>query len=184
MRKQRSITMELEHEKKGGPYTKDEQRKRRDEVYRLHFEYGYSARKISEFLKVNRGTINRDIMYWYLNIAENWKHFDPEYFVANQVERLEIQRTRLRKQLDIVESFQEKIILEKLVFDIDMKIGNLQVRLVETKNKSHVLAANIINEQRQKDKHAKRVIPRGIYFEVSEKAREKINKIRSEDMKF
>ena len=31
-----------------GPYSKQEKESRRNEVYRLHFDYGYSARKISE----------------------------------------------------------------------------------------------------------------------------------------
>src|SRR3989338_1587237 len=92
--------MELAHEKKGGPYTKDEQRKRRDEVYRLHFEYGYSARNIAEFLKINRGTINRDVMYWHANIVSKYSHMDPTRVVVGQVERLELQRTRLRKQIE------------------------------------------------------------------------------------
>lgn len=118
------MVMEIAQEKKGGPYTKDAQRKRLEEVYRLHFEYGYSARKIAEFLKVNRSTINRDVMYWYASIYKKWRHLEPTTFVVNQVERLELQRTRLRKQLDKVESFQEKITIEKLILDIDMKIAN------------------------------------------------------------
>ena len=44
--------------KKGGPYTKKEQDERRQEVFKLHFEKGYSASKIFEMLKVNRNTIN------------------------------------------------------------------------------------------------------------------------------
>ena len=64
--------MALSQEKKGGPYPKSEQRKRREEVFRLHFEYDYSARKIAEFLKINRGTINRDIMYWHADIAKRF----------------------------------------------------------------------------------------------------------------
>lgn len=184
MRKRCSTTMELEHEKIGGPYTKDEQRKRRDEVYRLHFEYGYSARKIAEFLKVNRGTINRDIMYWHASIAKKWRHLEPEIYVVSQVERLELQRTRLRKQLDKVESFQEKIILEKLILDIDMKIVNLQIRLIEAESRSHKIAADVINEWYQKDKYAKKIIPREIFVKVSQKVREKIEKIYEEDMKF
>ena len=47
--------------KKGGPYTKQEQEKRRDEVFKLHFEYGYSATQISQMLKINRNTINSDV---------------------------------------------------------------------------------------------------------------------------
>ncbi len=53
--------MALAQRKKGGPYPKSEKRKRLEEVHRLHFDYCYSARKIAEFLNVNRGTINRDI---------------------------------------------------------------------------------------------------------------------------
>ena len=176
--------MEIAQEKKGGPYTKDEQRKRRDEVYRLHFEYGYSARKIAEFLKVNRSTINRDVMYWYANISNKWRHFDPAYFVMNQVERLELQRTRLRKQLDNVESFQEKIIVEKLIFDIDMKIANFQIRLVESIPAIHKKVADKINKLKEKEKNGKRVFPEEMFYEVSEKAHEKIMNIYKKDMKF
>ena len=176
--------MELDHEKKGGPYTKDEQRKRRDEVYRLHFEYGYSARKIAEFLKVNRGTINRDIMYWHASIVNKWRHLDPIALVINQVERLELQRTRLRKQLDTVESFQEKITIEKLVLDIDMKITNFQIRLVEAARNINKKIADGINEWQEQEKNDKRVISQDIFLEVSEKARERIYKICKEDMKF
>ena len=53
----------VQNEKDGGPYTKDERTKRQNEVARLHFEYGYSAVKIAEMMKVNRNTINSDIKY-------------------------------------------------------------------------------------------------------------------------
>ena len=176
--------MKLDHEKKGGPYTKDEQRKRRDEVYRLHFEYGYSARKISEFLKINRGTINRDIMYWYASISGKWRHLDPVFFVRNQVERLELQRTRLRKQLDNIESFQEKIIVEKLILDIDVKITNFQIRLAEALTIIHREVADGINEWYKKEKSKKRVFSSDEFLKVSDKAREKMHDIYIEDMKF
>ncbi|QLH10956.1 hypothetical protein [Nitrosarchaeum sp. AC2] len=176
--------MELSHEKNGGPYTKSEKRKRLDEVYRLHFEYGYSARKIADFLKVNRGTINRDIMYWYANISNKWRHLDPAIYVINQVERLELQRTRLRKQIDKVESFQEKIIIEKLVLDIDMKIANFQIRLVEATSNIRRKTVEGINHWYEKEKNKKRVFASDIFLEVSEKAREKIIKIYEEDRKF
>ncbi len=175
--------MKLAHEKKGGPYTKDEQRKRRDEVYRLHFEYGYSARKIAEFLKINRGTINRDIMYWHASIANKWRHLDPEIFVKNQIERLELQRTRLRKQLDNVESFQEKIIIEKIILDIDMKIANFQIRLVESTSNIHRKITDGINEWQEQEKSGKRVLLQDMFFEVSEKAYQKMYNIYREDMK-
>jgi len=43
--------MALVQKKKGGPYTKNEKTKRQNEVYRLHFERGYSAVKISDMMK-------------------------------------------------------------------------------------------------------------------------------------
>ncbi|MBI3254558.1 MAG: hypothetical protein HYZ55_01405, partial [Nitrosarchaeum sp.] len=150
--------MALDHEKKGGPYTKNEKRKRLDEVYRLYFEYGYSARNIAEFLNINRNTINRDVMYWYTSINKNWEHLDPTIFVANQVERLELQRTRLRKQLDKVELFQEKIIIEKLILDIDTKIANFKIRLVEAESSTYKKVGEQINKWFEKVGSGNRVI--------------------------
>ena len=54
-----SINEEYQKNKKGGPYSKIERKKRQHEVAKLHFEYGYSARKISEMMKINRATIQR-----------------------------------------------------------------------------------------------------------------------------
>ena len=94
------------------------------------------------------------------------------------------QRTRLRNQLDKVESFQEKIIVEKLILDIDMKIANFQIRLVETKSSIAKQIAIRINEYYEKEKGKKRVIPPDVFLETSPKATEKIYKIYTEDMKF
>ena len=67
----RSFTnMAQVQEKKGGPYTKNEKMKRQNEVYRLHFELGYSAVKISDMMKINRNTINSDINYWYSSLSK------------------------------------------------------------------------------------------------------------------
>ena len=86
-------------EKKGGPFTKNDQEKRRNEVYRLHFEYSYSAVKIAELMKVNRNTIHKDIQYWYAKIAKKHNIFNPEYTVIKNIQRFEIQRTRLENSL-------------------------------------------------------------------------------------
>ena len=68
--------------KKGGPYSKNDKEKRMNEVYRLHFEYGYSARKIAELMKVNRNTINADIDYWFSRISKNVNFFNPEKMIV------------------------------------------------------------------------------------------------------
>jgi len=167
-------------QKKGGPYTKSEQRKRREEVYRLHFDYGYSARKIAELMKINRGTINRDIGFLYTNVIKKWKMLDPSVYVMKQVERLEVQRTRQRKLLDNVDSFQEKITIEKFILDIDVKIANFQVRLVETGKDTRRKIINAINLKFGMRKSDRRVISQETFMEVPRKAQERIFEILAE----
>jgi len=58
-------------EKSGGPYPVHAKKLRRDEVFRLLFDYGYSARKIAEMIKINRNTINSDITYWYSQLQRD-----------------------------------------------------------------------------------------------------------------
>ena len=60
--------------KAGGPYTKKEQEQRRNQVYDMHFEKGYSAVRIAESIKINRNTVNEDIKYWYAQISYCKKH--------------------------------------------------------------------------------------------------------------
>ena len=107
--------------KKGGPYSKSETIKRQNEVYCLHFEYGYSARKISELMNINRNTINGDIENWFSKTA-NVSLIDPELSVLSGLYRFDIQRSRLRESLDKAESFQQRHAIEKMIFDIDSKI--------------------------------------------------------------
>ena len=170
--------------KKGGPYPKGEQLKRRDEVYKLHFEYGYSERKISEFLKINRGTINRDIMYCYTTLNKNWRHIDSENYVMKQVERFEIQRTRLRKQLDSTTSFRERIILEKFLFELDVKIANFQIKFIDGVTNLHYESSKEINSYFEKEKINQRVVPQDVFLKVSPKAKNKIIEIYHKDMNF
>lgn len=116
--------MALVH-KKGGPYTKDDQESRRNEVYRLHFEFGYSARKISEIMKINRNTINSDIKYWYENIRDEIKQ-QRDDLILQQLGRLEAQRTRI---LDSMADANDKIKHERLLLEIDTKINNILLRI-------------------------------------------------------
>ena len=112
--------MVLVQDKKGGPYTKDERIKRQNEVQRLHFEYGYSASKISEMMKINRNTINDDIKHLYSNIREEIRQ-DSEELILRQIGRLESQRTRIVKSI-IEEEYNIKN--EKLLLDVDAKIND------------------------------------------------------------
>jgi len=120
--------------KKGGPYTKQEQQKRRDQVFKLHFEYGYSAVQIANLLNVNRNTINDDIKYWY---SELYKSTDFKYskdWLDKQFSRLEMQRARLRKELDEDISLKDRLQVERLITNIDLSISSFVVK-IETSRK-------------------------------------------------
>lgn len=167
--------------KKGGPYTKNERDKRMQEVYKLHFDYGYSARKISELMKVNRNTINGDIDYWYSRIYRNSNVFNPEYATVINLVRLEIQRSRLREQLDKTKSFQEKMALERLIYEINCKILYTYNRLVESTKRVMDLSTGWFNKWMEDNKSKNRYMTLFETVSVSEKAKEKINRIIRED---
>jgi hypothetical protein len=50
---------------KFAPFTRSQRRKRRMEVYKLHFEHGIPATRIAELMKVDRNTINNDLKILY-----------------------------------------------------------------------------------------------------------------------
>ena len=117
----------LEKKKTGGPYPKDERVKRQNEVSRLHFEYGYSATKISEMMNVNRNTINQDIKNLYLEIRDEFRE-NSEGLILKQIGRLESQRSRITENLKEIKSTEdaaERIRYEKLLLDVDSKINDM-----------------------------------------------------------
>ena len=141
--------MALVQEKKGGgPYTKDERTKRQNEVHRLHFEFGYSAVKISDMMKVNRNTINEDIKCLYSNIKDELRQ-DSENFILRQIGRLESQRVRIVKNITENKIDDNNGIKhEKLLLDVDTRINNLLIK-VSSGNKAE--PENKIHEETIKD---------------------------------
>jgi hypothetical protein len=169
--------------KKSGPYTKDEKIKRQNEVYRLHFEYGYSARRIAELMKVNRNTINSDIQYWYSKIVQKNESSDIDALIIDRIERLEIQRTRLREMLDKTDEFQQKITIEKMLFDIETKILQINVKIVNSTTRAHDLFVDYINKWMEEHKYDDRYVKFFDTIKVSDKASKRIKAIIDEDRK-
>ena len=85
-------TLEKLGKKKGGPYSKKDRNLRMEKVSRLHFEYGYSANKISELLNVNRNTINNDIRNMYLTFKKYWNKISTVSLLQSHVESLLAQK--------------------------------------------------------------------------------------------
>ena len=166
-----------------GRYSKKNKEARRNEVYRLQFDYGYSARKIADIMKVSRNTVNGDVSYWYSKFLESNKIFDPETVVVMTLERLEIQYTRLREQLDKTDSQQEKNTIERLMLDVNSKFINTNLRLAESTIKIMDSATRRLNHWLEDDRSKMRYMTLFDRIRVSEKAKEKIERIISEDQK-
>ena len=63
------------HKQKFAPFTRSQRRKRRIEVYKLHFEHGVPATRIAELMKVDRNTIDNDLKILY---REALTDYSPE----------------------------------------------------------------------------------------------------------
>ena len=163
--------------KKGGPYSKTDRQTRRDEVYRLHFDYGYSALKISELMKINRNTINGDIQHWYDKVVRNWRDTSLDLMVTKHIERLELQRTRLREYLDKTESLQEKLAIERMILDVESKIGHTHLKLCDSIEQAHKLGTKWLNEWMKKNNYRNRYISYGDMMRVPSKSHEKIRSL-------
>ena len=174
-------SLKTKQKKKGGPYTKDEKLKRQDEVYRLHFQYKYSARKISELMKIPRNTINGDVDYWNGKICANSNIIDPEISVIINIHRFDIQYSRLRENLDKAENFQQRNAIEKMLFDIDCKIINTQIKLADSMKRIHRLGIDYLNDWLKENKKDDRCLTFFDTISVSKKAQQRISKIIKED---
>ena len=163
--------------KKGGPYTKQEKQKRRDEVFKLHFEYGYSATQISEMLKINRNTINSDISFLYSKLRDEMSKETYGKWLNKQLTRLESQRVRLRKELDNEITLQERLQVEKMILDLDSKTSSLIIRVETSKQRIEDQGVTFINNWMKKKGHKDRCMLFSDIVRIPEKAREKIFKL-------
>ena len=127
------MTMQITNQKKGGPYTKAQQEKRRNQVYEMHFKLGYSAIKIAEDLSINRNTINEDIKNWYSEISLQFGIDNLGKTMLRQFERFEIQRRRIINELGKQTDFEKNVRLEKFLFELDQKIAQIVSKMVGTK---------------------------------------------------
>lgn len=135
-------TLSNKKTKKSGPYSKKNRETRRNKVYKLHFEFGLSARKIAKLMKINRNTINEDISFLYSEIAEKSTLPNPHLMLVLAVERLDVQRTRLRESLDKTATIKDRLAIEQMIFEIDSKLLQINQKLLESRTKIDVSELN------------------------------------------
>ena len=163
--------------KKGGRYTKKERNERRAKVFQLHFEYGNSARKISQLMSINRDTINRDVSFWYSELRIEDDKVRIEDWINKQLSRLESQRGRIRKELDSDITLQEKLQVEKMILELDSKISNMIFKIRTSKHSLIKYAVDYINHWMEEKGHPDRYMARDSLYTIPEKSRKKIFKL-------
>lgn len=121
---------EPEQHRRGGPYTKEQQEERRKEVYNQHFKKHKSALEIAEILDVNRNTINEDIKILYSQISQEIGGTDLSALTVATLHRLELQRARVAEQLEKVTDFEERMRVEGVLYNINVKIVQITTKIV------------------------------------------------------
>ncbi len=115
---------------KFAPFTRIQRKERRDEVYKLHFEHGMPATKISELMKVDRNTINNDLKILYRKaLKDHNSNLTYDEVIEKHLLRLEAQRDRLGLYLCDTNDINSKITIERLIADIDFKIIGVMERI-------------------------------------------------------
>lgn len=109
---------------KFAPSTSTERKKRRMEVYKLHFEHGMPATKISDLMQVNRNTINNDLKFLYRQALNDYNpdNMTLDDILEKQLIRLETQRDRLGIYLSDTNDVTNKVTIERLIADIDFRV--------------------------------------------------------------
>jgi len=136
--------------KKGGPYTEQEKLIRRNKVYNLHFEKGYSALRIAEDLGVNRNTINSDIKELYIQFADELPDHEVAGLFLSQIHAFKFQKARLVEKIEKQNEPKIQMQLEKIISDIDYRIGQIVVKLM--KGKYGVVTSIRVKERLTKEK--------------------------------
>ena len=172
----------VRHRHKFAPFTRSQRKKRRMEVYKLHFEHGMPATRIAEMMKVDRNTINNDLKILY-NDALN--DYDPtnlslDDIIQKQLVRLETQRDRLCLYLSDEKDVNTKITIERLIAEIDFKlVGTIE----KVRHNSSRFWVEIIKKANKLAEVNKRDIRYTSLFELREisiDSRKSLNKLKEE----
>jgi hypothetical protein len=173
------------HKQKFAPFTRSQRRKRRMEVYKLHFEHGVPATRIAELMKVDRNTINNDLKILYRKALNDYNpdNMSLDDILEKQLLRLETQRDRLGIYLSGAKDINNKIAIERLIADIDFK---LIVAIEKMHHNASRFWEQIIKELNKTAQHEKLNGRYTSLFElrqISIDSRNSLNKLREQVLK-
>jgi hypothetical protein len=168
--------------RKFAPFTRSQRRKRRMEVYRLHFEKGIPAIRIAEMMNVDRNTINNDLKILY-NKALN--DYDPneitlDDILQKQLVRLEMQRNRLSLYLCDAKDLTSKLAVERLISDIDFRLIGAIERINQNLARFWDEVIKQINKAAENEKLKTRYTNAFELRRISIESRESLNKLKED----
>jgi len=134
-------------------------------------------------MNINRNTINGDIDHLYSKILTSFNQLDPEPAIILNIQRLNVQRSRLRESLDKADNFQQRLAIEKMIFDIDCKIIYTELRIAESLHRIQKLGVDYLNDWLKDNKRDERYVTCLDTMSINEKTKQKISKIIREDRK-
>ena len=164
---------------KFAPFTRAERKERRDEVYKLHFEHGMPATKISELMKVDRNTINNDLKILYRKaIKDHDSDLSFDEIIEKQLVRLETQRDRLGLYLCDSKDINSKITIERMIAEIDFKVIGLMERLNQSVAKHYHEVIERVNQIAEKENLKSRYTSLFELYRISIDTRQDLDKLR------
>jgi hypothetical protein len=167
---------------KFAPFTRSQRRKRRMEVYRLHFEKGMPAIRIAHLMKVDRNTINNDLRILYSKALNDYNPNDMSLddILQKQLVRFETQRDRLGLYLSDANDINSKIAIERLIADIDFKLIGVIERVGQNVVRYWDEIIKHINRIAENEKLNGRYTSLFELRRISIESRESLNKLREE----
>jgi hypothetical protein len=170
---------------KFAPFTKSQRRKRRMEVYKLHFENGMPATRIAELMKVDRNTINNDLKILYRGALNDYNLDDMNLddIVQKQLLKLETQRDRLCLNLSDAKDINSKIAIERLIADIDFKLIGAIEKVRHNSGRFWDEIIKKVNKVAEDNKMDIRYTSIFELREISKDSRKSLNKLKEEVLK-
>ena len=163
--------------KPNAPYSKKDRLARRKEVYRLHFELGYTAVRIADLMQIHRNTISEDIKYWYSKLSYQYTDYGFDALIQKHVIRFETQRTRLIERLEKETDWNRKLALEKTIMDLESKLLGITFRVADSEYSRSVFAVEMANDILKKSKNEQRFYSPWQTLLISKSKRMEIDKI-------
>jgi hypothetical protein len=163
--------------KKFAPYTKAQRRKRRSEVYRLHFEQGMPALRIAEIMQVDKNTIYNDLQILYQEVAAEQEKISYTEFFSKQLVRLEAQCNRLLSYLENTKDIEKKLSIERMIVDIDFKLATAALKVAQAPEQFYDAVVEKTNKMAAANNLDHRYTTFRELIKISKKSREKLDGI-------